>query len=75
VRAGWEAVAGRRYRVYEISSVSVTGGAHPGTDREIDWYAPALGMDVRFSIDRRIGGTFPYRMNAVARLLTPSPSV
>jgi hypothetical protein len=75
VRAGSEVVAGRRYRVYEISSVSVTGGAHPGTDREIDWYAPALGIDVRFSIDRRIGGTFPYRMSAAARLLTPSPRV
>ena len=75
VRVGSAVVAGRRYRVYEISSVSVTGGAHPGTDREIDWYAPALGMNVRFSIDRRIGGTFPYRMSADARLLTPSPRV
>jgi hypothetical protein len=52
-------VAGRSLPAWEVISTSVTGGAHPGTEREQTWHSQALGLDLRFSISRRIGGTFP----------------
>jgi hypothetical protein len=54
--------------------VSVTGGAHPGTEDDIDWLSTDLGIDARFSIDRRIRGVFPYRLELTADLASPSPA-
>ena len=67
-------IAGRSYPVWLIVSNSVTGGAHPGTERDMDWHSSALGLDLRFTIDRRIGGAFPYRLMLSAQLQNVSPA-
>jgi hypothetical protein len=67
-------VAGRRVAAWEVVSTSVTGGAHPGTERDEAWHSTRLGLDLRFTISRRIGGTFPYRLQASARLLDLRPA-
>jgi hypothetical protein len=73
VRRGRVPVAGRPLPAWEVVSTSVTGGAHPGTERERSWHSQALGLDLRFAISRRIGGTFPYRLEVSARLLQVRP--
>jgi len=72
-REGRVRVAGRSLPAWEIVSTSVTGGAHPGTERDVSWHSTRLGLDLRFSISRRITGTFPYRLEASARLLGLRP--
>jgi hypothetical protein len=67
-------VAGARLPAWRIVSTSVTGGAHPGTERDVAWHSARLGLDLRFTISRRIGGTFPYRLRASARLLSVRPA-
>lgn len=57
----------------EIDSISTTGGAHPGTERDVSLHAVAWGLDVRLDVDRRIGGTFPYTLVAHAVLLRLEP--
>jgi hypothetical protein len=56
-----------------VAADSVTAGPHPGTEHDRDCIAPRLGLDLRFSTDRDIRGTFPYRLHltAVLRSLTP----
>jgi hypothetical protein len=48
---------------------STVSGAHPGTERDVTWESEATGLTVRETIDRRIGGPFPYRMHLEVRLL------
>jgi len=67
-------VAGRTLDTLVIRSDSVTGGAHAGTEHDVAWHAPGLGLDVRQTISRRIGGAFPYRLEASATLAQLSPS-
>jgi hypothetical protein len=67
-------VAGTPFETYVIQSVSTTGGAHPGTDRELAWHSVQLGLDLRLQISRQIHGVFPYRMEATGRLLELTPA-
>jgi hypothetical protein len=67
-------VAGTPFETYVIRSVSTTGGAHPGTDRELTWHSEQLGLDLRLQISREIHGVFPYRMQATGRLLDLTPA-
>jgi hypothetical protein len=68
------AVAGHDLATWKIVSASVTGGAHPGTEDDVDWLASDLGIDARFSIVRRIRGVFPYRLELTADLVSRSPA-
>ena len=61
-------IAGHSVDTFVVASDSVTGGAHPGTEHDVAWHAQALGLDVRQTISRRIGGAFPYRLEATATL-------
>lgn len=67
-------VSGRTVPVWLVSSDSRTGGAHPGTEHDTAWHSTQLGLDAAFTISRRIGGTFPYRLQASARLLGLHPA-
>ena len=67
-------VGGRSVETFVIASDSVTGGAHPGTEHDVAWHAEALGLDVRQTISRRIGGAFPYRLEATATLEQLAPA-
>jgi len=67
-------VAGRTLDTFVIQSDSVTGGAHAGTEHDVAWHAQDLGLDVRQTVSRRIGGAFPYRLEASATLAEFSPS-
>jgi hypothetical protein len=67
-------VAGRTLDTLVIRSDSVTGGAHAGTEHDVAWHAQGLGLDVRQTVSRRIGGAFPYRLEASATLAQFSPS-
>lgn len=67
-------VGGRTYPVWVIASSSVTGGPHPGTERDVAWHSAVLGLDLRFTIDRRITGAFPYRLVLSARLMSVHPA-
>jgi hypothetical protein len=55
-------VGGTAYPVLVITSVSVTGGAHPGTETDVSWHSTQLGVDLRDTINRKIGGQFPYTL-------------
>jgi hypothetical protein len=66
-------IDGSNLTVYEIDADSKTGGAHPGTEDDISWRAPSVGLDVRLVVHRRIGGVFPYTMDADATLLSLKP--
>lgn len=55
-----------------VATDSRVSGAHPGTERELSWESERTGLTLRETIDRRIGGTFPYRMHLELRLI-PSP--
>ena len=48
---------------------SKVSGAHPGTERDVTWESETTGLTVRETIDRSIGGPFPYRMRLEVRLL------
>jgi hypothetical protein len=67
-------VGGTPFPTYVIQSVSTTGGAHPGTDRELAWHSERLGLDLRLQITREIHGVFPYRMQASGRLQDRTPA-
>ncbi len=54
---------------YVVVADSTVSGAHPGTEHDVTWENPATGVTLRETIDRRIGGTFPYRMQLAIRLL------
>ena len=48
---------------------STVSGMHPGTERDVTWESETTGLTVRETIDRHIGGTFPYRMHLEVRLI------
>lgn len=54
---------------FVVVANSTVSGAHPGTERDVTWENPATGLTLRETIDRRIGGSFPYRMQLSVRLL------
>jgi len=56
-------------RCFVVVADSTVSGAHPGTERDVTWESETTGLTVRETIDRHIGGTFPYRMHLVVRLL------
>jgi hypothetical protein len=64
---------GSALATFEIESRSKTGGAHPGTEVDVDWRSQALQLDARMSIVRHINGVFPYRLEATATLLSAQP--
>ncbi len=67
-------IAGRSVQTFVVASDSVTGGAHPGSERDVAWHAPGLGLDLRQTISRRIRGAFPYRLEATAELERFTPA-
>ena len=54
---------------FVVVADSTVSGAHPGTERDVTWEAETTGLTVRETIDRRIGGSFPYRMHLAVRLI------
>ena len=54
---------------YVVVADSTVSGAHPGTERDVTWESEATGLTVRETIDRNVGGTFPYRMHLDVRLI------
>jgi hypothetical protein len=54
---------------FVLVAESTVSGAHPGTERDVTWESETTGLTVRETIDRRIGGTFPYRMHLEVRLI------
>jgi hypothetical protein len=66
-------IGGSKVVVYEIDATSTIGGAHPGTETDTTWHSPDTGLDVRLIVHRRIGGAFPYTMDADATLLSLQP--
>ena len=74
IRSETADVGDRRIPCLLVVSRSVTGGAHPGTERDRDCQAQGLGLDAWFRISRDIGGVFPYRLEATGMLLAVSPA-
>jgi hypothetical protein len=66
-------VGGRSETCLTVVADSVTAGPHPGTEDDRDCIVPGSLLDVRFSIDRRITGTFPYRLELTAVLRSTTP--
>jgi hypothetical protein len=54
---------------FVVVAASTVTGAHPGTERDVTWESEPTGLTVRETIDRRIGGTFAYRMHLEVRLI------
>jgi hypothetical protein len=55
--------------VFVETADSVVTGAHPGIERDVDWIDPSTGLDLRETIDRKVGGSFPYEMHVDDRFL------
>ena len=55
--------------VFVETADSVVKGAHPGTERDVDWIDLSTGLDLRETIDRKVGGAFPYEMHVDVRYL------
>jgi hypothetical protein len=54
---------------YIVVADSTVSGAHPGIERDVTWESETTGLTVRETIDRHIGGTFPYLMHLEVRLI------
>jgi hypothetical protein len=54
---------------FVVVADSIVSGAHPGTERDVTWESETSGLTVRETIDRHIGGAFPYRMHLEVRLI------
>jgi hypothetical protein len=54
---------------FVVVADSTVSGAHPGTERDVTWESVTTGLTVRETIDRQIGGAFPYRMHLAVRLI------
>ena len=54
---------------FVVATDSTVTGAHPGTEREVSWESARTGLTLRETIDRHIGGMFPYRMHLEVRLI------
>ena len=55
--------------VFVETADSVVSGAHPGTEHDVDWIDPTTGLDLRETINRKVGGAFPYEMHVDDRFL------
>ncbi|MGZ4291698.1 MAG: hypothetical protein ACXVQQ_03790 [Gaiellaceae bacterium] len=53
---------------FVIVADSTVTGLHPGTEHDVTWTSVTTGLTLRETIDRRIGGSFPYRMKLSIRL-------
>ena len=54
---------------FVVVADSTVSGAHPGTERDVTWESETTGLTIRETIDRHIGGTFPYRMHLEVHLI------
>ena len=54
---------------FVIVADSTVSGPHPGTEHDVTWASETTGLTLRETIDRRIGGAFPYRMKLDLRLV------
>ena len=54
---------------FVVVADSTVRGAHPGTERDLTWESETTGLTLRETIDRHIGGAFPYRMHLEVRLI------
>ena len=54
---------------FVVVATSTVSGAHPGTERDVSWENEQTGLTVRETIDRTIGGAFPYTMRLTVKLL------
>jgi hypothetical protein len=66
-------VEGRRYPVVVVRTVGDTGGAHPGTRTDTRWWAPALALPLRWTIDMRIRGVVTLDTHAGLTLESVTP--
>jgi hypothetical protein len=55
--------------VFVETADSVVTGAHPGTERDVDWVDLSTGLDLRETIDRKVSGAFPYEMHVDVQYL------
>ena len=67
-------VGGHPRATWVIASSSTTGGAHPGTELDVDWQDVATGLDARMTINRKITGVFPYRLVLTGQLRSTEPA-
>jgi hypothetical protein len=63
-------VDGKGLDTLVVESRSTTNGVHPGTRTETLWWAPALGLPVRWDVDMDIGGVFAFRSRISVALLS-----
>jgi hypothetical protein len=56
-------------KCFVVVADSKVTGAHPGTERDVTWESTSTGLTLYETIDRKIGGTFPYEMHVELRLL------
>jgi hypothetical protein len=54
---------------FVVVADSTVSGAHPGTERDVTWESETSGLTIRETVDRHIGGSFPYRMHLELRLI------
>jgi hypothetical protein len=73
LRAESVRVGDRTLRAYVIRHDSVTTGPHPGTRVEVVWWAPAIALPVRWTIDGDTTGTVTFRVRASLELTSPEP--
>jgi hypothetical protein len=66
-------IGGKPLTTWVIVSANVTGGAHAGTEGDVDWQDVATGLDAKMTIDRRINGAFPYRLEVTGTLRSTVP--
>ena len=64
------AVDGKGLDTLVVESRSTTSGVHPGTRTEILWWAPALGLPVRWDVNMDIGGVFAFRSRISVALVS-----
>ncbi len=57
-----------------VESRSTTTGPHPGTRVETLWWAPALGLPVRWDVDMDIGGVFGFQAGISVELVNTVPT-
>jgi hypothetical protein len=74
-RAETVRVGGRPIDTLVLRVESTTDGPHPGTRAETLWWAPAVGLPVRWDVDMDIGGTFAFRATSRIDLVSASPEV
>lgn len=74
LRAAGVELDGKRVDALVLESRSTTSGAHPGTRIETDWWAPSLGLPIRWDVDTDIGGVFAFHSTTRLVLRSAVPS-